>query len=115
MATVLEECTTEEQHSVVDNLWVKGLNAKDIHKEMFLVYGGKCLSCKVVHNWVKKFSQGHLEVRDDARPVHHVEIVTETTVQQVEELIQADRRITIDSVATALGCSQNKKLTIHLH
>jgi hypothetical protein len=33
-------------------LWAKGLNAKDIHKEMFLVYGGKCLSRKAVHNWV---------------------------------------------------------------
>jgi hypothetical protein len=35
-------------------LWAKGLNAKDIHKEMFPVYGGKCLSCKAVHNWVGK-------------------------------------------------------------
>jgi hypothetical protein len=35
-------------------LWAKGLNAKDIHKEMFLVYDGKCLSCKVVHKWVEK-------------------------------------------------------------
>jgi hypothetical protein len=25
-------------------LWTKGLNAEDIHKEMFSVYGGKCLS-----------------------------------------------------------------------
>jgi hypothetical protein len=31
MVIVLEECTTEEQHSVVRFLWVKGLNAKDIH------------------------------------------------------------------------------------
>jgi hypothetical protein len=31
-------------------LWAKGLNAKDIHKEMFPVYGEKCLSCKAVHN-----------------------------------------------------------------
>jgi hypothetical protein len=30
-------------------LWTKGLNVKDVHKEMFPVYGGKCLSCKVVH------------------------------------------------------------------
>jgi hypothetical protein len=44
MATVLEWCTTEEQHSVVRLLWAKGLNAKDIYKEMFLVYGEKCLS-----------------------------------------------------------------------
>jgi hypothetical protein len=35
-------------------LWAEGLNAKDIQKEMFPVYGGKCFSCKVVHNWVEK-------------------------------------------------------------
>jgi hypothetical protein len=32
MATVLEECITEEQRSVVPLFWAKGLNAKDIHK-----------------------------------------------------------------------------------
>jgi hypothetical protein len=41
MATVLEECTTEEQRSVVLLLWAKGLDAKDINKEIFPVYGGK--------------------------------------------------------------------------
>jgi hypothetical protein len=40
MATLLEECITEERRSVVRFLWPKGLNAKDIRKEMFLVYGG---------------------------------------------------------------------------
>jgi hypothetical protein len=34
-------------------LWAKGLNAKDIHKEIYPVYGGKCLSRKAVHNWVE--------------------------------------------------------------
>jgi hypothetical protein len=46
--------------------WAKGLNAKDIHKEMFPVYGGKCLTHKAVHNWVEIFSQGHPKVADDA-------------------------------------------------
>jgi hypothetical protein len=31
-----------------------GPNAKNIHKEMFLGYGGKCLSRKVVNNLVEK-------------------------------------------------------------
>jgi hypothetical protein len=35
-------------------LWAKWLDAKDIHKEIFRVYGGKCLPCKVFHNWVEK-------------------------------------------------------------
>jgi hypothetical protein len=41
MTTVREEYTTEEQRSVVRFLWTKGLNTKNIHKEMFPVYGGE--------------------------------------------------------------------------
>jgi hypothetical protein len=56
MATVFEEYSTEEQRPVVRFfLLAKGLNAKDSHKEMLIVCGGKYLSRKVVHNWVEKF------------------------------------------------------------
>jgi hypothetical protein len=58
-------------------LWARGLNAKDIHKELFPVYGQKC---KAVHNWVEKFSQGLLKVADDAQLGCSVEMVTEATV-----------------------------------
>jgi hypothetical protein len=54
MAIVLEDYTTEEHGSVVCFLWAKGHN---IHKEIFPVYGGKCLSRKSVDNWLKKFSR----------------------------------------------------------
>jgi hypothetical protein len=54
MATVFEEYTTEDQRSVVLFLRAKGLNAKTIHKEMFPVYGGKCLSRRTVHKWSEK-------------------------------------------------------------
>jgi hypothetical protein len=60
MVTVLEEYATEEQHSVMRFFFwgggAKGLNAKDIHKEMF-----------AVHNWVVKFPQGRSKVADDIR------------------------------------------------
>jgi hypothetical protein len=105
METVLQGCTTEEQRSVVGFLWAKGLNAKDIHKEMFPVYGGKCLSRKEIHKWVEKFSQGRSKVADNARPGCHVEVATEASAQRVEESIRADRKLVLDSAATALGCS----------
>jgi hypothetical protein len=60
-------------------LWAKVLNAKDIHKELFPVYGGKCLSRKAVRNWVEKFSQGRSKVADDVRPGAEV---VETTVKK---------------------------------
>jgi hypothetical protein len=59
---------------------------------------------EVFHNWLEKFSKKISKFADDAPSGRPVDIVTEAPVQRVEELIRADRRITIDSVATALGC-----------
>jgi hypothetical protein len=89
LATELEECATEEQRSVVRFffLWVRGLNAKDIYKEMLPVYGGKCLPHKAVHNWVEKFSHGRSKVTDDAGPIRPVVIATEAIVHPLERLI----------------------------
>jgi hypothetical protein len=58
--------TVFEDGPLVCFLLAKGLNAKDIHKEMFSVYGGKYLSRKAVHIWVDKFSQGRSKVADEA-------------------------------------------------
>jgi hypothetical protein len=55
MATVLEGILQKDSVMCVF-LWAIGLNAKDIHKEMFPVYGWKCLSSKEVHDWVTKVS-----------------------------------------------------------
>jgi transposase len=72
--------TNKEQPPVVCFLWAKELDAKDIHKETFPAYSGKCLSRKVVHNWVEEFSEERSKVADDARPGRPVEIATGATV-----------------------------------
>jgi hypothetical protein len=46
----------EDQRSVVRFLWTKGHNAKNIPKERFPVYGGKCPLRKAVYNWVVNVS-----------------------------------------------------------
>jgi hypothetical protein len=79
MATVLEDWITEQQCSVVRFLWAKGLNAKNIYREIFPVYGEKCLTRKAVHNWIEKFCQGHWKVAEDARACGPVEIATEAS------------------------------------
>jgi hypothetical protein len=102
---VHKEYIIEEQCSLVRFLWAEGLIAKDIHKEVFPVYGAKFLSRRAVHNWIEKFSQGLSKVADNARPDRPAKTATEATVQRVEYLIRADRRITTDIEVTALGCS----------
>jgi hypothetical protein len=52
------------------------------------------------------------EVADDVPPGSPLDTTTEATVQRVEELIRADRRITIDSVVTALECSHGSANSI---
>jgi hypothetical protein len=76
MATMFEGYTTEELRSLMRFFVVKRLNAKDILKEIFPVYGGKCLSRKAVQKWVEKFSRGRLKDAGDPRPGRPVEIVT---------------------------------------
>jgi hypothetical protein len=70
------------------------------------------MSRKGIQNAVEKFIQGCSKVADDARPGRPVETATEATVQRVVELIRADRRITIDSGETALGCSHGLAYSI---
>jgi glycine/serine hydroxymethyltransferase len=48
-------------------LSAKELNAKDIQKQIFPVYVGKCLSHKAAQNRVEILSQGRSKVADDAQ------------------------------------------------
>jgi hypothetical protein len=54
---VLKGYNTEKQYPLVPLLCAEGINAKDIRKEMFRVYGGKILSLEEVHSFIEKFSQ----------------------------------------------------------
>jgi hypothetical protein len=56
MATVCKVYTTEEQRSVVRFLETVGVSSRDIHKEMFLVCGGKCLSLEAFTTGAKRFA-----------------------------------------------------------
>jgi hypothetical protein len=47
-----------------------GLNAKDIHEEMFPVSDGKCLSLKPVHSWIEEHGKrfaGDEEIETEMR------------------------------------------------
>jgi len=108
MAAPLNACTTIEQGGVVRFLWAKNMEAKDIHKEMLPMYGEHCLSCQAIHNWVQRFSEGRTSIEDEHRAAWPVEIAMLETLQRVEDIIRAERRVTVDAVATAIGCSRGQ-------
>jgi hypothetical protein len=113
METMLDESTTEQQRSVM-----RFCMQKDSLQSIFIK---KCFLFTVESVCrVKRFTTGSKNSLKDvkksqmmARPGRSVEVATETNVlQRVEELIRADRRITIDSVTTALGCSHGSAYSI---
>jgi len=77
-------------------------------KKMLPTYGEHCLSRQIVHNWVQKFSEGRTSIEDEHRAGRPVEIATPETLQRVEDIIRAKRRVTVDAVATAIGCSRGQ-------
>ena len=103
MAAPLSTCTTIEQRGVVRFLWAKKIEAKDIHKEMLPMYGEHCLSRQVVHNWVRKFSEGRTSIQDEHRAGRLVEIATPETLQRIEDIIRAERRVTVNAFFHLFG------------
>jgi hypothetical protein len=65
-------------------LVAKGLNAKDIHKEIFPVYGGECLLRKAVHNWDEKPGKYFADDEEVEMEVRKwLTKVAETTVKRI--------------------------------
>ncbi|KAG8227149.1 hypothetical protein J437_LFUL001693 [Ladona fulva] len=112
MAGVLNECTREEQRAAVRFLWAKGLSTEEVHREMHPMYGDNCLSRKAVCNWIQMLNKGRENIRDRERPGRPAEVSTEATVQRVEQIIRNDRRVTINDVARAVGCSHGTAYNI---
>jgi hypothetical protein len=77
---------------------------KDIHKEMLPTYGEHFLSREAVRNWVHKFSEGRASIEDEHQVGRPVEVATPAMLQRVEDIIRADRRVTIDAVVINNGC-----------
>jgi hypothetical protein len=57
-------------------LWAEGTTAKDIDKEMLPTCGEHCLSHQAVHNWVHKFTEGRISIKDGYRVGRPMEIAT---------------------------------------
>jgi len=57
---------------------------------------------------VLKFSDRQTSIEDKHRVSWLAEIATPATLQHAEDIIRADRRVTITAVATTIGCSHGQ-------
>ena len=72
---------------------------------MSTVYGATCFSRKNVYKWAKLFKERQRSVEDEDRPGSPTEVRSPEVTKSVNDLIQSNRRVTVDDIARTLSSS----------
>jgi transposase len=105
MAAPLAVCTKEEQRAVIRFIWSEGVSGAEIHRRLSTKYGGSALPCRSVYQWIEKFRSGRTTVMHEEGAGHPSTSTTEAKIQQAQEMVLANQRVTIDQVACSLQIS----------
>jgi transposase len=81
--------------------------AADIHYRLRRVYGHVCMGASSVRWWVKHFKNGNMSIQDQPRSGRPWTGSPEANKKIVDEIINKDRRVTLDAVATKLEIGHN--------
>ena len=60
---------------------------------------------KNVYKWAKLFKEGRRSVEDEDRPGRPTEVRSPEVIKSVNDLIQSNRRVTVDDIARTLSLS----------
>ena len=60
-----------------------------------------------VRRWVKHFKDGKTSIQDEPRSGRPRTVSIERNKERVDEIIQDDRRVTVDTIARTLGIGHN--------
>jgi len=96
------------QRAVIEFL-VKDENpAAEIHQRLQREYGSVCMGASSVRRWVKHFKDGNTSIQDEPPSRRPRTASTErNNKERVDEIIQDDRRVTVDTIARTLGIGNN--------
>ncbi|GFQ73796.1 histone-lysine N-methyltransferase SETMAR [Trichonephila clavata] len=109
---VLNSWSKEEVRAVIRYEWARGVSGTEIHNRLVEVYGLGVVSKQMVRRWCRTFSDGRQQVEDMPRAGRTRTATTDANVGKVDDMIRANRRITIDEVAEELGISHERAQNI---
>ena len=75
-----------------------GKNAKDTYGIIQTAFGASCMNRASVFDWHKRFKEGRESVRDDERYGRSKEVNTPELIGQIENFIDKDRRVSIETI-----------------
>jgi len=91
------------QRAVIEFLIKEEIPAAEIHQRLQRAYGIVCMGASSVRRWVKHFKDGNMSIQDQPRSGHPQTASTERNKERVDEIIQNDRHVTVDTIARTLG------------
>ncbi|UYV72744.1 hypothetical protein LAZ67_10000487 [Cordylochernes scorpioides] len=106
MELPLVNVSTCELRSVIRFFTAKNETAVNIHRNLESVYGERCMSIQMVRRWRSWFLEGRQNVHDDERSGRPV--TDNAAVAAVRNVVEADRRVTIDEIMIRLPSGINK-------
>ncbi|UYV60450.1 hypothetical protein LAZ67_1001183 [Cordylochernes scorpioides] len=80
----------------------KNETAVNINRNLVSVYGEECMSIQMVRRWRSWFLEGRQNVHDDERSGRPVTATDNAAVAAVRNVVEADRRVTIDEIMIRL-------------
>jgi hypothetical protein len=84
-----------QQRVCVDFCFRLGKNGAETYEMLQAYFGESCLSRSKTFEWYSRFQNGRRSFEDDPRLDRPSTSDTEETVARVQEIIRADRRLTI--------------------
>ncbi|UYV72496.1 hypothetical protein LAZ67_9003405, partial [Cordylochernes scorpioides] len=101
MELPLVNVSTCELRSVIRFFTAKNETAVNIHRNLVSVYGEGCMSIQMVRRWRSWFLEGRQNVHDE-RSGSPVTATDNAAVAAVRNMVEADRRVTIDEIMIRL-------------
>ena len=95
-----------EQRAVIKFMVSEGEKVSNIVKRLEAVHGNAVPGKPAIYDWVERFRSGRISLEDDKRSGRPINSVTQQNINRVDEMVQADRRITLDLLEECTGISR---------
>lgn len=94
-----------EQRAVIRYLMRKNQTGREIHEELLNVYGDDALPFSTVQRWMTKFRAGRESFENETSSGAPATVIVDETIDAVDQMVKADRRVHVRQIAEALGIS----------
>jgi histone-lysine N-methyltransferase SETMAR len=99
------ESSEIEQRTNIKCCFKLGKTATGTHEMLVKVYGDAAVSRKTVYKWYERFRGGAESTEDEQRSGRPSTSTTDENVSKINEMILANRRLTIREISNALNIS----------